>query len=338
MILAGDIGGTKCDLAAYDERSGQLIEIKGQRYASKDFGWFEDVVEAFLRNAGLPPESRVTGAGFGVPGPVHDGAAVATNLPWSVDSRSLAALLGVPSVILINDLAATAHGIGALPASDFEVLNAGAQGARGTQAVIAAGTGLGEAGLYWDGNRHRPVSSEGGHSGMCPENELEDALLVHLRKRFGGHVSRERVLSGPGIRNIYEFLRDTGRGTEEPWLREAIERGDPAAVISGAALEGKSPLCVQTLDLFVALYGSAAGDLAVTLLATGGVFVAGGIAPKILPKLRGPAFLEAFFSKGRLRPVLEEIPVRVVLNERVGLLGAARCAVQSALRHANWKD
>jgi glucokinase len=329
VILGGDVGGTKCNLAIFEERSGALVEHAAGKFSSRDFARFEDVVSAFVRGAELRGGARITSAGFGVAGPVRDGVAVATNLPWRVDSRSLAALLGLPAVALINDLEAAAHGISVLPPSDFEVLQAGAAGAQGTQAVIAAGTGLGEAGLFWDGKAHRPMSSEGGHAGLAPNNELEDALLVHLRRRFGGHVSRERVVSGPGIRNIYEFLRDTGRGTEEPWLREAIQTSDPAAVFSRAALEGTSPLCVQTLDLFVALYGSAAGDLALTFMSTGGVFLAGGIAPKILPKLRAGGFLGAFLAEGRLRPVLEQMPVRVVLNERVGLFGAARCATLS---------
>lgn len=326
MILGGDVGGTKCNLAVFEERSGALVEFQGAKYASGSFARFEDVVAEFVRGLALPAGARITAAGFGVAGPVRDGAVVATNLPWRVDSRSLAALLGLPAVALINDLEATARGISVLSPADFEVLHPGAPAALGTQAVIAAGTGLGEAGLFWDGKTHRPMSSEGGHVGLAPANELEDALLVYLRNRFGEHVSRERVISGPGIRNIYEFLRDTGRGVEEPWLREAIEKGDPAPVFSKAALEGTSPLCVKTLELFVALYGSAAGDLAVTLLSSGGVFVAGGIAPKILPKLHDGRFLEAFLAKGRLRPVLEAMPVRVVLNERVGLFGAARSA------------
>jgi len=326
VILGGDVGGTKCNLAVFQQRDGRLIEQSGGRFVSHEFVKFEDVVSKFLREAQLPAGSRITAAGFGVAGPVHEGVAVATNLPWRVDSRSLAALLQLPSVVLLNDLEATAHGIAALPPSDLEVLSPGAPGAAGTQAVIAAGTGLGEAGLFWDGKRHRPFSSEGGHAGFAPNNELEDALLVYLRNRFSGHVSRERCVSGMGIRNIYDFLRDTGRATEEPWLREAVVKEDAAAVFSRAALERTSPLCVQTLDLFVSLYGSAAGDLAITLLSTGGVFVAGGIAPKIMPKMRERSFLEAFWAKGRLRPVLEQMPVRVVLNERVGLYGAARAA------------
>ena len=330
MILGGDVGGTKCNLALFEERSGGLSERQSERFSSHKFARFEDVVAEFVRHATLPTGDHITAAGFGVAGPVREGVAVATNLPWRVDSKSLAGMLGLPTVALINDLAATARGIGVLPPKDFEVLQAGAPGAQGTQAVIAAGTGLGEAGLIWDGKTHQPMPSEGGHAGMSPNNELEDALLAHLRKRFAGHVSRERVVSGQGIRNIYEFLRDTGRGAEEPWLHEDLHKGDPPAVISKAALEATSPLCVQTLDLFAALYGSAAGDLALTLMSTGGVYIAGGIAPKIMPKMRAGGFLNGFLAEGRLRPVLELMPVRVVLNERVGLFGAARSATLGA--------
>jgi glucokinase len=327
VILGGDVGGTKCNLALFEERSGALVEATGRRFPSHDYSRFEDVVAEFVRSVAEPAGAKVTAAGFGVAGPVVDGAVTATNLPWRVDSRSLAALLGLPRIALVNDLEANAHGIHSLGPSDFEVLNAGAPGARGMQAVIAAGTGLGEAGLFWDGKSHQPFSSEGGHADLAPSNEQEDALVVYLRKRFGGHVSWERVLSGPGLRNVFEFLRGTGRGSVEPWLQEAMQKGDPSAAISRAGLEGTSPICVQALDLFVSLYGSEAGNLTLRYLAVGGLFIGGGIAPKILAKMRSPVFLEAFFSKGRLRPLLERVPVRVILNDNTALFGAARCAL-----------
>jgi len=327
VILGGDVGGTKCNLALFDERCGALVEGPSHRFPSRDYSRFEDVVSEFVSTVARPRGAKITAAGFGVAGPVHDGVVVATNLPWHVDAKSLAALLRLPRVAMLNDLEATAEGIAALGPGDFETLNAGAPGAHGMQAVIAAGTGLGEAGLYWNGSKHRPVPSEGGHSDFAPRNELEDALLVYLRGRFGGHVSWERILAGPGVRNLYEFLRDTGRGTEEPWLREAMEKDDPSAVISRSALENKSPLCVAALDLFVSIYGAEAGNVALKFLATGGLFIGGGIAPKILAKLRGPAFMDAFLAKGRLRPVLEKIPVRVILNDNTALFGAARGAL-----------
>ncbi|HKO04966.1 MAG TPA: glucokinase [Candidatus Acidoferrales bacterium] len=329
MILAGDVGGTKCNLALFEPGAGSLVERAGRRFPSADYPRFEDVVAEFLRTVVEPAGVKISAAGIGVAGPVSAGVSVATNLPWRVDAKSLAALLGLPRVALVNDLEANAFGIGVLGPSDFEVLSPGAPAAQGLQAVIAAGTGLGEAGLYWDGKMHRPISSEGGHADLAPRNELEDALVGYLRKRFGGHVSCERVLSGPGLRNVFDFLRDTGRGTAEPWLEEGMQKEDASAMISRAALDGKSPICMQALDIFVSLYGSEAGNLALTFLATGGLFVGGGIAPKILPKLRGSVFLEAFFSKGRLRPLLEQVPVRVILNDRTALLGAARCALLS---------
>jgi glucokinase len=327
VILAGDVGGTKCNLAVYDQLPGALVERGSRRFPSRDYARFEDVVSEFVDAVVKPGGMKIDAAGFGVAGPVREGMVVATNLPWKVSGASLAQLLGIPRVALANDLEANAYGVAWLTPQDFEILNPGATDARGPQAVIAAGTGLGEAGMYWDGKMHRPFSSEGGHADLAPSNELEDALVVYLRKRFGGHVSSERVLSGPGLKNVYDFLRDTGRGTEEPWLAEAMKKDDPSAVVSRAALDGSSPLCSQAMDLFVSLYGAAAGNLALTFLATGGVFLGGGIAPKILPRLRGPIFLEAFLSKGRLRPLLEKIPVRVILNDRTALLGAARCAV-----------
>jgi len=326
VILGGDVGGTKCNLALFDERTVAMAPGTARRFPSSGYGRFEDVVGEFARTVAGPSGARITAAGFGVAGPVQSGVCVATNLPWVVDSHSVAAMLGLPRVALVNDVEANAYGIGALGPADFEILQPGVPEAGRMQAVIAAGTGLGEAGLFWDGQSHRPFSSEGGHADLASRNELEDELVIFLRRRFGGHVSWERVLSGPGIRNVFDFLRETGRGTVEPWLQKEIEKGDSAAAFSRAALEGTSPICVQTLDLFVSLYGSEAGNLTLRLMATGGLFVGGGIAPKILPKMRGPVFMEAFLSKGRLRPVLERVPVRVILNDNTALFGAARCA------------
>jgi len=242
-----------------------------------------------------------------------------------VDARLVARELGLQAVGLINDLEANAYGIAALEPNDFDVLNAGAPDAEGNQAIISAGTGLGEAGLTWDGTQHRPFATEGGHSDLAPRNHLEMELLGYLLKQFQ-RVSYERVVSGPGLLNIYRFLRDTGRGEEPAWLAEKMRDQDPGAVVSQAAFDGKSDLCVQALDLFVSLYGAEAGNLALKLLATGGVYLGGGIAPKIISKLQDPIFLNAFTAKGRLKPLLQAMPVRVILNDRTALLGAARCA------------
>jgi glucokinase len=252
------------------------------------------------------------------------------NLAWDVDASVIARELDQPQVGLLNDLEANAHGIFTLEDKDFAVLNAGAAGATGNIAVISAGTGLGEAGMYWDGAQHHPFAGEGGHCDYAPRADLEMDLLRFLQRKFGAHVSWERVLSGPGLANIYAFLRDTGRGTEPDWLAAAIRTGDGPAVIARAALEGKSELCVKALDVFVAAYGDEASNLALKLMAAGGVYLGGGIAPRIMDKLKGPAFMEAFTAKGRLRPLLATIPVRVIMNDDTALLGAARCAALRA--------
>ncbi len=325
MILAGDIGGTNTRLGFFKIDRKRLTAVIEGVFASREHTSLEEIVAAFVSEHDLAVEH----ACFGVAGPVRNGRCEGVNLPWVVDGRQLAALLGVPAVRLINDLQANGYGIRALEASDFLVLNQGAPGASGNAAIIAAGTGLGEAGLYWDGADYRPIASEGGHADFAPRNELEIELLRHLQARFA-HVSWERVLSGPGLFNIYKFLRDTGRGKEPDWLADAIRDRDAAAVISGAALEGRSPLCAQALDLFVSFYGAEAGNLALKFLAAGGIFVGGGIAPKIIGKLRDSTFMSAFVSKGRLNSLLEAIPVRVILNDRAALRGVARCAALEA--------
>jgi glucokinase len=246
-----------------------------------------------------------------------------------VEAGRLARELGLERAGLINDLEANAWGIALLEARDVAVLQGGAPDASGNAAIISAGTGLGEAGLYWDGKEHRPFATEGGHTDFAPRNRLESELLEYLLKQFQ-RVSYERVVSGPGLLNIYRFLRDGGRAEEPPWLAEAMRQEDPPAVIAQAALDGKSELCVQALDLFVSLYGAEAGNLALKVLATGGVYLGGGIAPRIVQKLREPVFLDAFTFKGRMRALLQAMPVRVILNDRVALLGAARYATRRA--------
>ncbi len=322
MILAGDVGGTNVRLAAFELTDNHLKPIVGGKVLSRDYAGLRDIVHGFIK----VHQINITSAGFGVAGPVQNGKASVTNLPWIVDAYELASDLGLTSVALLNDLEANAYGIGELESHDFITLNGGNPDASGNAAVIAAGTGLGEAGLFWDGTRHHVFACEGGHADFAPRNAVEADLLLYLLHRWG-HVSYERVLSGPGLRNIYEFLRDTGRAEEPAWLREELPSGDPSAAIAEAALDGAADLCVQALDLFVSAYGAEAGNLALKLMATGGVYIGGGIAPKILPKLRGMAFLDAFAAKGRMRPVLEAMPARVILNDQTALLGAARGAV-----------
>ena len=318
MILAGDVGGTHTRLAFFERRAGRLEAVTEHVYPSAGHASLDNIVAEFIASQKYQAER----AAIGVAGPVRDGICRATNLPWVVDARKLAQRTGIAHVALINDLEANGYGIATLAPEDFATLQAGALDAKGNGAVISPGTGLGEAGLCWDGSRHWPMASEGGHSSFAPSNALQDELLQHLRAQFG-HVSWERVLSGPGFFNAYKFLRDTGRGEEPAWLAEKLKSGDPSPVISQAALEGSSALCVQALDLFVELYGSECGNMGLKTMATGGVFLGGGIAPKILPMLKSPKFIAAFLDKGRLRPLLETMPVRVLLNDGTALRGAA---------------
>lgn len=321
MILAGDIGGTNTRLALVEERDGRLVPVAQARVRSREHASLETVVRAFLT---AHPEP-VTRAAFGIAGPVRRGVCDATNLPWIVDAAHLGREFGIGRIGLINDLEANAWGIPELTPDDFALLQTGAPEAEGNLALVSAGTGLGKAGVHWDGSRHRPFATEGGHADFAPRNELETALLAYLLTQFP-RVSVERVVSGPGLQNIYRFLRETGRGEEPVWLTERMRSGDPSAVISQAALAGESAICSQALDLFVTLYGAEAGNFALNVLAAGGVFLGGGIAPKILPRLKDPVFLNAFLGKGRMRPLLEAMPVRVILNEDTALLGAARYA------------
>lgn len=323
MILAGDIGGTNTRLGLFgmdDKRPRVVVE---QTFPSREHKSLDEIVRQFL-GEDAPTIKR---ACFGVAGPIRDRQSRPSNLPWVVDADQLAALFGFEAVTLINDLEASAFGLAALEAKDFAVLNEGAQESEGNTAIISAGTGLGEAGLHFEGRGkvRRPFASEGGHADFAPRNELEMELLRYLIPQFN-HVSYERVLSGPGLLNIYAFLRDTGRGEEATWLAEEMQGAAPATVITRAALEGKSELCMRALDLFVSIYGAEAGNLALKMKATGGVFLGGGIAPRIIDKLKSPAFMEAFTAKGRMRPLLEAVPVRVILNDMTALIGAALCA------------
>jgi glucokinase len=329
MILAGDIGGTNTRLALFTGEGERLHAVAEETFASREYANLETLVRRFVSAHHLPVDQ----ACFGVAGPIKNGRCKATNLAWVVDAHQLAHELHLESVGLLNDLEATAYGLAVLAPGDFEALNDGVAEASGNMAIIAAGTGLGEAGLHWDGRQHYPFASEGGHTSFAPSNALQLELLGYLLRELT-HVSWERVLSGPGLYHIYRFLRDTGRGEEPAWLEEEIRQGDPAAVISQAALAGTSALCGQALDLFVSLYGAEAGNLALKLMATGGVFVGGGIAPKIITKLLNSTFIEAFTAKGRMQSLLQDIPVRVILNDKTALLGAARFAT---LQGQKWK-
>ncbi|MGO9200136.1 MAG: glucokinase [Limisphaerales bacterium] len=328
MILAGDIGGTSTRLAMFEAANGRPFSVIEQTYCSRKYSGLGEIAVAFVAEH----QVKVERACFGIAGPVQQGRVVTPNLPWVVDSQPLARELGLRTVRLINDLEANAYGIAALDAGDFVTLNAGAPGAAGNCAVISVGTGLGEAGMFWDGRTHQPFACEGGHADFSPRDDLESEFLHYLRSKFKefDHVSYERVLSGPGLREVYEFLRDVKGGQEPAWLKEAMLRGDPSAAISTAGLEERCELCVKALDRFVSFYGAEAGNLALKTMAIGGVYVGGGIAPRIIRKLQSPLFMAAFTAKGRMTPLMKAMPVRVIMKETTALLGAARAAIQSA--------
>ena len=306
--------------------NGRFSLVSASVFPSREYSGLDEIVAKFVDTANLRPDT----ACFGIAGPVRNGRVEASNLPWVIESKRLASELKIKKALLINDLEANAWGIPALDDKDVVALNHVKGEPVGNQAVIAAGTGLGEAGMYWDGLQHRVFASEGGHGDFAPRNQLEVDLFNYLRTRFG-HVSYERIVSGPGLVNVFSFLRDTGRGAPPQWLMDEMSHSDPAAAISRAAIDSKCPLSEQAVDLFVSIYGAEAGNLALKIMATGGVYLGGGIAPKMLTKLSGPLFMQAFTGKGRMQALLESMPVRVITNDRIALLGAARCAqVQAA--------
>ena len=321
MILAGDVGGTKVHLALYDFTEGKLTRARDKQYPAKDYSGLEEIVKEFLGT------DRVSAACFGVPGPVRDGRLRLTNLPWTLDSRELAKNLVIDHVFLINDLEANGYGVAELGPDQIYTLSDGDASQIGNRGLIAAGTGLGEGILAWNGRIHVPYPSEGGHTDFGPRNEEEIELLRFLQRKYSGRVSYERVVSGMGLTNIYEFLRDS-RGMEEPkWLAEKItEAHDPNSVITEMALSAKSEICSKALDMMVSIYGAEAGNLALKVLSVGGLYVGGGIAPKILEKLKDGTFIKAFQDKGRLSQLLINMPVRVILDSGSALMGAAAYA------------
>ena len=320
MILAGDVGGTKVYLALYDFVGGKLQHTREERYPAKSYTGLQEIVKEFLA------ADKVTAACFGVPGPVRDGRLRLTNLPWTLDSRELSANLGIQHVFLINDLEANGYGIAELASDQIYTLNEGDPGHIGNRALLAAGTGLGECFLAWNGRIHLPFPSEGGHADFAPRNEDEIDLLRFLKQKYNGRISFERVVSGMGLTNIYEFLREV-RGIDEPnWLAARIAGEDPNAVITELALAAKSEICEKALDLFVSAYGAESGNLALKILSVGGLYVGGGIAPRILEKLKDGTFMKAFTDKGRLSQLLINMPVRIILESRAALMGAAAYA------------
>jgi len=321
-LIAGDIGGTKTTLALYDSGAGTRRPIVEKTYESSSYGSFEDVIRAFMSDFSL---SDIHHASFGVAGPIMGDRAEITNLKWVIEKSSLLQQLGFSDILLINDLEAVAHSIDILTSTDLEVINEGSPVTHGPRAVIAPGTGLGEAYLSWDGSRYVPHASEGGHTEFGPSNAMEIELLSYLLKKFD-HVSYELVCSGIGIPNIYDFLKDTGRYQEPEWLADKIKKSPdrtPAIRIEAYESETRSEICRAAMEMFISILGAEAGNLGLKVMATGGIYVGGGISPRIMPALREGTFLNAFFRKGRLSKVIRTMPVSVILNSGAGLMGAA---------------
>lgn len=330
MLLVGDIGGTKTSLAVISPETGPRRALAEALFPSADYSSFEILVRGFLGEVNLP----VGRASFGVAGPVVGGRAKITNLPWIMDEAQLREALGLASVHLLNDLEAIAHAVPFLEPADLKTLNKGRPVPGGAIAIIAPGTGLGEAFLTWDGSRYCAHASEGGHADFAPNNLLEIGLLRYLRDRFE-HVSYERVCSGQGLPNIYNYLRASSHAEEPAWLAEQMTMADdPTPIIVNAALNRGSPceLCVATLDTFVSILAAEAGNLALKVLSTGGLYLGGGIPPRILPALKDGRFMEVFRCKGRMSDLLARVPVHVIVNPKVALLGAAYCGLET------WKN
>jgi glucokinase len=317
LILTGDVGGTKTRLAIVEVVNTNVQILREASYPSRDYATFDLLLADFVSGV-----EGIRYSSFGIAGPVLGRIAQTTNLPWLIDADALKRQFGWARCELLNDLEATAYGLPALGVNDFLVLQSGVPDAIGNTAVIAAGTGLGEAGLFWDGQSHQPFATEGGHASFSPSDELEVALLFHLQKKYG-HVSWERVVSGMGLLDIHDFLRLRNHVAMPLWLAEEMVSGDAAAAISNAALSGKDDICAETLNWFVRLYGAESGNLALKVLSRGGLYLGGGIAPKILPLLQRKEFLDAFLNKGRMRALLASMPIKVILNDRAALFGPA---------------
>ena len=329
MLLAGDIGGTKTVLALFSEALGPRQPLVEKTFPSDDYESLLAVINAFMAGR---PDGVLTGAAFGIAGPVMNNRVQTTNLPWTIEAEELADYLNLPGrVYLLNDLEATATGVPTLLPDELVTLQAGEPEPEAAIGVVAPGTGLGEAYLTWDGQRYRAHPSEGGHAGFGPETDTEFELLTYMRGQLD-HVSFERVCSGIGIPNLYAFWRDSGRYEEPDWLRGALAAAeDPVPIIAQAALEEKAAICSATMGLFVDILGSEAGNMALKLAALGGVYLGGGIPPRILPLLQGPRFLAAFKRKGRFAALLSRMPVHVILNRQLALSGAARYGLEVAV-------
>ncbi len=329
MILAGDVGATKTNLGLFSSDNGRPELIAEKTFRSTQFQGLMPMLDQFV-----PDRERISAACFGVAGPIVGGKAEVTNLEWLLNARELASQLHIDHVFLINDLVATAYGLRSLGPEDFALLNRGRGDVTGNAALISAGTGLGECILYWDGQRHVPIPSEAGHTDFTPHDELTLDLARYVRKKYG-FASTEHVISGPGLLNIYAFLKETGLEKESPSIAGRLSDGDPVAVIAQAAMDGECSLCVRALNVLLESYGAEAGNLALRTLALGGIYVGGGVAVKIRRKMEDGTFMRAFCNKDKLSSVLAEIPVRLILNQKAPLLGAAHYGLrQEEMRKA----
>lgn len=321
MILAGDIGGTKTNLALYEIENDELKVIAQHQFVSKDYDTFMDLIFDFQEKTSI---FKIDALCLGIAGPIIEERCRTTNLPWDIKAKDLKDHFGTQKVKLLNDLESTAYGMLYLKDEDFINLNPTGRKVKGNIAVIAAGTGLGEALLYYDGDSYHPIATEGGHSDFAPISGQQDELLLWLRRRYPGHVSYERIVSGVGIYTIYEFLAESGFAPIPQIMMNLEDNVDKSAMISKCALEQNDPLCLETLKLFAEIYAAEAGNLALKSMSLGGVYIGGGIAPKLLPIIKSEYFLNAFLSKGRFEELLRGIQLKISLNQETALLGAAR--------------
>ncbi|RIL12440.1 MAG: glucokinase [Proteobacteria bacterium] len=324
MILAGDAGGTKTRIALYDNSGGRFTCLKMEQYPSGEFSRFEDILSAFSSQHGAAAKA----ACFGVPGPVVAGQAKTTNLPWVLSENSIAKALNIPQVKLVNDLLATAAAVPHLSEQDLETLHAGTPLREPSHiGILAPGTGLGQGFLFYIDGRYHPMASEGGHADFAPNSELEIELLRFLRRTYL-HVSYERILCGSGLINIYNFLKDYGYAKESPTIAERISKEHPPAVIASAGMSGEDELCSKALEMFVTILGAVAGNIVISNLTIGGVYLGGGIPPKILPRLRSDDVVDSYTAKGRFSDLVKAVPLKVIKDDRAAVLGAASIAAQ----------
>lgn len=320
MLLAGDIGGTKVSLALFEEdKQFQCVEEK--TFHSRDFSDFSSLLHHFLSSF---PDVSISRAGFGIAGPVQDGICRATNLPWTLSAEELQHQCKIPHVFLLNDLEASGWGLQFLSPSKYVTLNEGKK-INGNRVLISAGTGLGEAGLFWNTKIHQPIATEGGHTDFAPCNEEQMGFFSYLYKQYK-HVSYERVLSGFGLYQIYRFLVDTQKEERDPEIEAISTKSEPQRLVIEKALEGLSTACIHAVEIFISIYGAEAGNLALKYLARGGVYLGGGLAPRLLPFFKHGGFMSAFTAKGRFSSLMQDIPIHLILEDTTALFGAAHYA------------